>query len=206
MPQVPTSALARVFTWIGLTSLGGGRAAYFYEAFVARRRWVGSQEFLQDLTLSQLLPGPTASNLAVALGHRLRGAAGAACALLAILVPGALVLLALSTIYFGRGVPASVETALKGMGAAVVGMLFITTARLSRGALKGRGAIGIAALAFLGAGPLRLNAVLVIVVAGAISLWIHRPGRPGGGADQRTATDPTLGPAGGPGPSPPATP
>lgn len=197
MPRVPTSVLARAFAWIGLTAIGGGRSTYFYETFVVRRGWVGSEAFLNDLTLSQLLPGPTVSNLAVALGHRLRGAAGAALGVLATILPGGVAVLAISTLYFGRGVSPAVGTALKGMGAAVVGMLLVTVARLARGALRGRGAALIAAATFLGVGPLRLNALVVILVAGAISLWIQRPRRAGGGAP---------GPLERPSASPPPTP
>ena len=177
MRQIRTFVLTRVFGWIGLISIGGGRAAYFHDALVVRRRWLTHEEFLQGLTLSQILPGPTVSNLTVALGHRLRGAAGAACAALAVLLPGALVLLALSALYFGRGVPPGVGVVLRGMGAAVVGFVFVTTMRLARGALRGRGATWIAAVAFLAVGPLRVNTLLVILLVGGFSLWLNRPGR-----------------------------
>lgn len=179
MPQVRTSAIARVFTWIGLTSIGGGRSGYFYEALVVRRRWISDEEFVEGLTLSQLLPGPTVSNLAVALGHRLRGATGAACAWLGLLVPGAVTLVAVAAVYFDRGVGPGAQAALRGMGGAVVGFMFLTLARLARGALTERGAPALAALAFLAVGPLRLNIFLVILMVGAAGLWLNRPGRPG---------------------------
>ena len=54
MRQIRTSVLTQAFTWIGLTSIGGGRSAYFYDALVVRRRWVTDDEFIQGLTLSQL--------------------------------------------------------------------------------------------------------------------------------------------------------
>src|SRR3989441_9796042 len=73
MARVPLRSLIRVFAWTGLTALGGGRSAYFYDAVVVRRAWVTTGEFVQDLTLSQLLPGPNFANLAVALGCRLGG-------------------------------------------------------------------------------------------------------------------------------------
>ena len=177
MRQIRTSVLTWAFAWIGITSIGGGRSAYFYDALVVRRRWITDEEFVQGLTLSQLLPGPTISNLAVALGDRLRGAAGAACAWLALLLPGAMTLVAVSALYFGRGVGPGAGAALRGMGGAVVGFMLVTTARLARGALRGRGAPAIAALVFLAVGPLRLNIFAVILLAGAASLWLNRPRR-----------------------------
>lgn len=178
MRQIRTSALTLAFAWIGLTSIGGGRSGYFYEALVVRRRWITDEEFVQGLTLSQLLPGPTVSNLAVALGHRLRGATGAACAWLALLLPGAVSLVAISALYFGRGVGPGMGAALRGMGGAVVGFMLVTMGRLARGALRGRGAPAMAALAFLAVGPLRLNIFLVILFVAAVGLWLNRPGRP----------------------------
>jgi chromate transport protein ChrA len=58
VPRVSLSRIIRVFAWTGLTSVGGGRYAFFYDAVVVRRPWVRSEEFVQDLTLCQFLPGP----------------------------------------------------------------------------------------------------------------------------------------------------
>ena len=78
-----------VFAWTGLSSLGGGRSAYFHESLVRRRGWIRHDEFVQDFTLSQVLPGPNFSNLAVVLGYRLAGFAGGVWGLLAVVLPGA---------------------------------------------------------------------------------------------------------------------
>ena len=77
-----------MFGWIGLTSLGGGRSVYFHAGLVEKRKWITNHEFIQDLTLSQLLPGPNYSNLAVAIGVRLAGWRGGE-----LLVAGAIFLL-----------------------------------------------------------------------------------------------------------------
>ena len=88
--RVRLSQILKVFGWIGLTSLGGGRSVYFHDGLVEKRRWLTNHEFIQDLTLSQLLPGPNYSNLAVALGVRLAGWRGGLCGAVALIVPGAL--------------------------------------------------------------------------------------------------------------------
>lgn len=178
MRQVPLSRLARLFAWIGLTSVGGGRAAYLYEAFVVRRGWLKGDEFLPGLTLSQLLPGPTVSNLAVFVGAKLHGALGAAAGWAGVLLPGGLAILFLAALYFDRGVPPSLESALRGMGAAVAGFLFVTTAQIARPALRGTSAPWIALLTFAAIALLRLNTFLTIFLVGAVSLWFNRPRPP----------------------------
>jgi chromate transporter len=178
-PRVPRPSLGRltaVFAWVGLTSLGGGRSAYFYDAVVARRGWLRTPEFLQDLALSQALPGPTFSNLAVALGHRLGGPAGAVWAVLAVVGPGAAILLALSVLY-GRGwLGPGLDRPLRWMAAAVVGLILVTTGRMLRAGLRGPRALVLAALTFAAVGVLRLPAYWVIPAVAALGLWLNRPG------------------------------
>ena len=175
MRQVSLGRLARVFAWVGLTSVGGGRAAFLYDAFVTRRAWLSADEFVPGLTLSQLLPGPTISNLAIFVGTKLGGGRGAIVGWLAVLVPGALAILCLAALYFERGVGPSTASALRGMGAAVAGFLFVTTAQMARAALRGRAAPWIAALTFTAVALLHLNTFLVLLLMGAVSLWINRP-------------------------------
>ena len=165
-----------MFTWTGILSIGGGRAAFFYEALVVQRRWLRTDEFMQDYTLAQLLPGPNVSNLAIALGHRLRGLGGAGWALLAVIVPGLVVLLVLATVYFGRGLAPATVSLMHGMSAAVVGLLLVTSVRLMRPVLVSARAVIIAAATFGAVGPLRLNTALVLLVSAALSVWLHRPG------------------------------
>ena len=177
MRQVSMSRLIRMFAWIGFTSVGGGRSAYIYDTLVERHGWLTREEFLPGLTLSQLLPGPNIPNLSVFLGNGLRGAVGAAVALAAVISPGAVAILILAGLYFGHGVGPNAEAALRGMGAAVVGFLCVTTARIGQGAFHARGAIWIGALTFICVGLLRLNTFLVILLVGGLSLWLNRPGR-----------------------------
>jgi chromate transporter len=170
--RVSLSRLLRVFTWTGLTSLGGGRSAYFHDQVVVRRPWLTGAEFAQDFTLSQILPGPNSSNLGVVIGYRLAGGRGAAVAGLALLLPGALALLALTILYFQVGLTPQVRPALRGMAAAVVGVVAMTCVRLAMGVVRGpRAAVG-ACLTFLAVGPLRVNTGLAILLALGISLLL----------------------------------
>ena len=168
--------LTRMFAWIGFSSIGGGRSAYIYDMLVERHAWLTREEFLPGYTLSQLLPGPTISNLSVFLGYGLRGAPGALISLIAVLLPGAIAILVLAGLYFDHPVNPHVESVLRGMGAAVVGFLCVTVGRIGKGALRARGAIVILGLTFLSVGILRLNTFLVILVLGAAGLWLNRPG------------------------------
>ena len=69
-----------VFLRLGLTSFGGPVAhlGYFRDELVHRRRWLDDRGYADLVALCQFLPGPNVVNLAVAVGARFRGAAGAA--------------------------------------------------------------------------------------------------------------------------------
>jgi chromate transporter len=175
MDKVRLSRLVQVFGWTGLTSLGGGRSAYFYDAVVMRREWLKSHEFIQDLTLSQLLPGPSFANLGVALGVRLAGWRGGAWGAAALIVPGAAILLGLSLLYFHIGFTPKATSAMHGMGAAVVGLVFVTTVRMIRASIRGGRAILVAAAIFALVGPLHVNTGLAVLVMVPLSIWLHRP-------------------------------
>jgi len=173
--RVRLSRIVQVFGWTGLTSLGGGRSAYFYDAVVMRRPWLKSHEFIQDLTLSQLLPGPSFNNLGVALGVRLAGWRGGAWGALALLVPGAVILLGLTLLYFHVGFAPNTPSDMHGMGAAVVGLVFTTTARMIRPSTRGGRPLVVAAAIFVLVGPLHVNTGLVVLIMMPLSLWLHRP-------------------------------
>jgi len=180
--RVSLPRLIRVFAWTGLTSLGGGRSAYFHDQVVVRRPWLTHQEFAQDFTLSQILPGPNFSNLGVVIGYRLAGGRGATAAGLALLLPGALALLALTVAYFKLGLTPQARPALHGMGAAVVGLVTMTCARLAGNVVRGPGAAFVAALTFAAVGLLHVNTGLAILLALGIGLLLQIRGarRPAG--------------------------
>jgi chromate transporter len=182
--RVSLLRLIAVFTWTGLSSLGGGRSAYFHDALVRRRRWIRNEEFVQDFALSQVLPGPNFSNLAVALGYRLAGLAGGVWGLIAIVLPGALILVAVATLYLQGAFGPGVAVLMRGLSAAVVGLVLVTTLRITRASLRGARGVVVAALTFLAVGPLRLPTVAVVLVMVAASVALHwrapasPPGRP----------------------------
>jgi len=178
VPHVRLSRIVRVFAWTGLTSVGGGRYAFLYDAVVVRRRWVRTEEFVQDLTICQLLPGSTFGNLAVALGTRLGGGRGAFWGAVALILPGALILLGLAALYLRRGFAPTVVHAMHGMAAAVVGLVFATTMTIAPASLRGGRALLIAAAMFVLVGPLRVHTALAILLVAPVSLWLYRPQPP----------------------------
>ena len=101
-PPMPVPGRARevlgVFLRLGLTSFGGPLAhlGYFREEFVRRRGWLDESGFAQLLSLCQVLPGPTSSQLGVAIGWQRAGWRGALAAFVGFTLPSALLMFALA--------------------------------------------------------------------------------------------------------------
>lgn len=85
----------RIFLRLGLTSFGGPIAhlGYFRTEFVARRRWLGEADYAELVALCQFLPGPTSSQVGMAIGLRRAGWAGCLAAWTGFTLPSALALM-----------------------------------------------------------------------------------------------------------------
>jgi chromate transporter len=89
---------------LGLTSFGGPVAhlGYFQNEFVKRRAWLSDEEFAEFVALCQFLPGPSSSQVGIALGHRQHGFKGALAAWAGFTLPSAIIL-----VMFGFGLNAA---------------------------------------------------------------------------------------------------
>ena len=105
MTRPGIAALTRVFLRIGLLSFGGPAAqiALMHRLIVDDRKWVSEKDYLSALSFCMLLPGPEAMQLATWIGWRLHGTLGGLIAGGLFVLPGALVVLALSLIYAAVG-------------------------------------------------------------------------------------------------------
>lgn len=121
-------SLFSVFLRIGAFTLGGGYAMLplIQREVVQRKRWVGDDEFIDILAISQSSPGAIAANAAVLVGHQVAGAPGGFVALLAVTLPSFLAILAIATVFYQyRDLPV-VLAAFKAVRPAIAAMILVT--------------------------------------------------------------------------------
>ncbi len=113
--------VAREWGRIGCVGFGGPPAhvALLQELCVERRGWLSDEEFEHANAAANLLPGPASTQLAIFCAWRVRGAAGALVGGLGFILPGLVLILALSALFLAGSPPDWVRGAGAGAGAAV---------------------------------------------------------------------------------------
>lgn len=174
IPDVSFSGLVRAFARIGVLSFGGpaGQIALMHRELVDERRWIGEADFLHALNVCHLLPGPEAQQLATWVGWRLHGWRGGLAAGLLFVIPGALVILALSMLYAIAADLAWVAALFLGIKAAVLAIVVQALLRIAGRALDTGLKRVLAVAAFAGLFLFDLPFPLIVLGAGAIGMVV----------------------------------
>lgn len=166
----------RVWFRIGCLSFGGpaGQIALMHRVLVDEKKWIDEPRYLHALNFCMLLPGPEAQQLATYVGWLLHGVRGGLAAGILFVLPGAVVMLALSMLYaLGRGIPL-IDGALFGIKAAVLVIVVEALIRIGKRALKSWLLVAIAAAGFIGIFTFALPFPLIVVAAAATGYAVAR--------------------------------
>jgi len=158
--QLHLGEVARLFLKLGLIAFGGPAAhiALMRQEVVERRRWLSDQAFLDLLGASNLIPGPTSTELAIYLGYTRAGPLGLLLAGLLFILPAMLVVLVFAWAYVQYGTTPSVGALLYGIKPVIIAVIVQAIYGLLRTAVKtwmlGVVAVLAAAFYFVGFSPL----------------------------------------------------
>ena len=160
----------KVWLRIGLLSFGGpaGQIALMHRMLVEERKWIGEGRFLHALNYCMLLPGPEAQQLATYVGWLMHRTLGGVIAGVLFVLPGALVIGALSAIYALYGATPLVEALFYGMKPVVLAIVVEALLRVARRALAGPAMVALAAVAFLAMFAFAVPFPIVVLGAGLV--------------------------------------
>ena len=96
--EVPARVVFAAALRLGLTSFGGPIAhlGFFERDYVRRRRWLTEQQFAELVAVSSFLPGPTSSQVGMAVGYQVGGWRAALASWLGFTLPSAVLMTALA--------------------------------------------------------------------------------------------------------------
>jgi chromate transporter len=131
-------SFVRYFLYLGSLGFGGpvALAGFMHRDLVERERWVSEDEYQLALALAQIMPGPLAAQLAIALGYFQHGIIGATAVGLAFVVPSFFMVVGISMAYVRFGGLWWMQALFYGIGAAVIAIIAIAAFKLSRSTNK----------------------------------------------------------------------
>jgi chromate transporter len=165
--------IATTFFKLGITSYGGPAIMGIMQTELQeKRQWVSRDRFLEGLSLVNMLPGATATQLGIFLGYARGGWWGGLLAGVFFVLPAFFVILGLTIAYAGLGVVPVVRGALYGLGPVVLAIFAVAVYRLGRTAARTIPQAVIGVLAAVGALATPLGIAAILVLAGAAGLLV----------------------------------
>ena len=131
------AALFLAFSQMALSGFGGVMP-FAYRSIVERRRWYTPAEFAEILAFGQVLPGPSICNIAVMIGWKRCGFAGALAALAGMLLGPSVVVVLLGVLYQRYERIPRVAHALGAMSAVAAGLIIATAINMGIGLFRDR--------------------------------------------------------------------
>ena len=166
------------FNWLALQGFGGVLAVVQRE-LVEKKKWLTLEEFVEDWSVAQILPGPNVINLALMIGGKHVGWRGALSALAGLLLVPTILVLIIASAITGVADSEAMQGALRGMGAVSAGLIMATGIKMLP-ALKTNpmglvACIALATITFFAIAIWRLPLSWVLLTLGPLaSLWAWR--------------------------------
>ena len=172
-PKPSRRALAEVmevFVRLGCTAFGGPAAhmAMMREEVVRRRHWISEERFVDLMGVTNLIPGPSSTELAIYLGYLRAGWPGLLLAGVCFITPAMLIVLALAWAYVTYGVLPQIGWLFYGIQPVVVAIIAQAIWNLGRAVFKGPLTMVLALLVLI---LYFLNVNVLILLFGGAALY-----------------------------------
>ena len=161
--------LAVLFLKLGTIAFGGPAVhiAMMQEDVVSRKRWLTKEEFLDLLGMTNLIPGPNSTEMAIHVGRREQGFAGLIVAGSCFILPSMLLVLGLAWAYVTYGSLPEASGILYGVKPVIIAVVLQAVWGLSRTAIKDSLLALVGILAII-AGFLGINELALLIAGGAV--------------------------------------
>ena len=168
--------LVMYFLKLGAMGFGGPVAlvGYMHRDLVVKRHWITEDDYREGLALAQLAPGPLAAQLAIYIGYVHYRIIGATLAGIAFVLPSFFMVLALGYFYVKAGGLPWMQAIFYGVGAAVIGIIAVSSYKLSKKSLGKDGLLWMIALVLAVATFITESEMLWLMLAAGIVVWLYQ--------------------------------
>ena len=173
------------FFKLGLFTIGGGMAMVplIQGIVVDEKGWMTEEEAVDCIAVSQGLPGVIAINMATYIGRKQKGLPGALCATVGVVLPSCIIMILVAELLHSLGNLTVLQGALKGIKAAVTGLIAYSVYKVGKNVLKGPFQWVLAVGTLVAVSVLGVNAVCTIlagILLGLLYTSKLNKGEPGG--------------------------
>jgi len=175
-PPKDLKEVASSLVRLGATSYGGPAIMGIMQAELQeKRKWVTKERFLEGLSVANMVPGATATQLGIFLGYARGGWWGGLIGGLCFVLPAFLIMLGLTVAYASFGVTPVARSALYGLGPVVIGLFAFAVYRLGKSAMSTTQemAIGVLAAAASSVTPVGIAAILILAGLAGFAWWLN---------------------------------
>jgi chromate transporter len=176
MKNVSLKNIFLVFLKIGTFAFGGvySMLAFFERELVEKRKWLTHDEYIDSVAVGQMTPGPPIVNTGICIGYNLKQLRGAIATTIGQAFTGTVLAIVLAIFYIKTKGNVLIVSIMKGIGAAVVGLLLSIVFKMARNIVRDYKAALLALTAFFALAVFKLNPIGLILSAGLIGLLVFR--------------------------------
>jgi len=175
-PPYSLRQLALYFLKLGTIGFGGPVAlvGYMHRDLVENKKWIVEEDYREGLALAQLAPGPLAAQLAIYIGYVHYRIIGATIAGIAFVIPSFIIVLLIGYSYVKAGGLPWMQALFYGIGAAVIGIIAVSSFKLSKKSLEKDVLLWGIALVLAVTTFIFEKEILWLILAGGLLMWLYR--------------------------------
>ena len=173
----PLAQVSWLFLRLGATAFGGPAAhiALFHHEVVRRRKWLSDDEFGELLALTNLIPGPNSTEMAIHIGRRMAGWWGFLLAGTCFILPAAVMVWILAALYVHYGHTPDARAVMSGVTPVMLAVIAHASITIGRSTLRGPLAWVLAVVTAVVA-VAGVNELVLLLTAGLASIAARRAG------------------------------
>lgn len=168
------SEIFALFFKMGAFAFGGvySMLAFFERELVRKKQWLSHEDFSEGVVIGQMTPGPPIINTGIFIGYKLRKLKGALMTVLGQVLPSFVIVIIISYFYIKYRDVGPLKSVMKGIGAAVVGLILSVVFRTGGKTIKDYKGFIFALSAFVLLTAFKMNPIAIIIISGVFGLVI----------------------------------
>ena len=168
---------------IGLFTFGGGYAmiALLENEFIAKRKWIEKDEFLDMVAIAESTPGPIAINAATYIGYKVLGFIGSLLATVAVCIPSFIIIYVISLFFDAFLSLTLVSYAFKGIQACVIWLILSAGLKMLKQMKKTPFnviilSVAVTCMVMFSVFSVSFSTIFYILISGCIGLFVYLTG------------------------------